>query len=91
MYDCYEKYFLFKICWIWFMQIKKPSLNLVTSLNILHRSYENYKFDTNKISKVHLRDELWIVSDGRYTIFVVKGHQKETKVDLENQLRKKKL
>ena len=46
---------------------------------------------TNKISKVHFGDELWIVSDDWYILFLEKSHQKETKVDLENQLRKKKL
>ena len=46
---------------------------------------------TTEISKVHLRHELWIDTDDRYTLFIVKGHQYETKVDLENQLRKKKL
>ena len=37
---------------------------------------------TTEISKVHLRHELWIDTDDRYTLFIVKGHQKETKVGL---------
>ena len=34
---------------------------------------------TTFLSEVHLGDELRIVSGDRYTLFVVKGHQNETK------------
>ena len=34
------------------------------------------------LPKIHFGDELRIVSGDRYTIFVVKGHQNETKVGM---------
>ena len=44
-----------------------------------------------EISKVHLRHELWIDTGDWWTVFTEKFHQKETKVDVQNELRTKKL
>ena len=46
---------------------------------------------TTEISKVHLRHELLIDTGDWWTVFTEKFHQKETKVDVQNELRTKKL
>ena len=44
------------------------------------------KYNTNEISRVRFRDKLWINSDEISLEIELISHQKETKVDLQNEL-----
>ena len=52
---------------------------------------EDLPNNTNEISKVSFTYQLWFHSGDRYTLFIVKGHQKQSEVHLQNELRTKKL
>ena len=55
------------------------SFSFLSTLSSLMLSKFN---GTTEISKVHLRDELWFRSGDRYTLFVVKGHHKQSEVGM---------
>ena len=53
--------------------------NTTPCINFSFRFHYRY---TTEISKVHLRDELWFLSGDQNTLFVEKGHQKQSEVGM---------